>query len=236
MDDRFLRSRMIFGEEGFEKLKNSTVIVFGIGGVGGYAAEAIARSGVGKIILVDNDIVDITNINRQILALDSTVGRLKTDVMEERIKEINPEAVVEKHNVFFLPGNNDIIKDSVNYIVDAIDTISAKIEIIIQAKEKGIPVISSMGTGFKMDPSRLEVSDIYKTSVCPLAKVMRHELKKRGIKKLKVVYSKEEPIKAAFQIDDVNTRKKTAASCAFVPASAGLLIASEVIKDILASD
>lgn len=232
MDNRFLRTRMLFGEESFEKLKNSTVMIFGLGGVGGYVAEAVARSGVGHIIIIDNDTVDISNINRQVIALNSNIGQYKADLWEERIKEINPEAVVEKHKIFFLPGNHDIIKSGVDYIVDAVDTITAKIEIIMQAKALNIPVISSMGTGFKTDPSKFEITDIYKTSVCPLAKVMRYELKKRGIKKLTVVYSKELPRKSAFSIDPEGTRKKTAASCAFVPSSAGLLIASKVIRDL----
>ena len=192
----------------------------------------MARSGVGHIIIIDNDTVDISNINRQVIALNSNIGQYKADLWEERIKEINPEAVVEKHKIFFLPGNHDIIKSGVDYIVDSVDTITAKIEIIMQAKALNIPVISSMGTGFKTDPSKLEITDIYKTSVCPLAKVMRYELKKRGIKKLTVVYSKELPRKSAFSIDPEGTRKKTAASCAFVPSSAGLLIASKVIRDL----
>lgn len=233
MSDSLLRTRMLIGDEKLKKLKESTVLIFGLGGVGGFAAEAIARSGVGHIILVDNDVVDITNINRQIIALNSTVGQYKTDVMERRIKDINPEAVVEKHTVFYLPPNDDIIKSGIDYIVDAIDTISAKIDIITKADSLGIPVISAMGTGNKLDPTKLEITDIYKTSICPLAKVMRHELKKRGIKKLNVVYSKEEPIKAAFSIDAPESRKKTAASCAFVPSCAGLLMASKVIRDLI---
>ena len=232
MDNRFLRTRMLIGESCFERLKKSTVMIFGLGGVGGYAAEAIARSGVGHIILVDNDVISISNINRQILALSSTVGKHKTELMKERIALINPEAVVEIHTIFYLPQNSDIIKGNIDYFVDAVDTVSAKISIVERSSQMGIPVISSMGTGFKLNPSMLEVSDIYKTSVCPLAKVMRHELKKRGIKKLKVVYSKEKPIEPEFTADEGNPRKKTTASCAFVPPAAGLLIASEVIKDI----
>ncbi len=233
MDESLLRTRMLIGDEKLKKLKESTVLIFGLGGVGGFAAEAIARSGVGHIILVDNDKIDITNINRQILALNSTIGQFKTDVMEHRIKDINPEAAVEKHTVFYLPPNDDIIKSGIDYIVDAIDIVSAKIDIITKADSLGIPVISAMGTGNKLDPAKLEITDIYKTSVCPLAKVMRHELKKRGIKKLNVVYSKEEPIKPAFNIDSHESRKKTAASCAFVPSCAGLLIASKVIRDLI---
>ncbi len=236
MEERFTRTKMLIGKEPFNRLKNAKVAIFGVGGVGGYAAEAIARAGVGKIVLIDNDIVSISNINRQIIALTDTVGRFKTDVMAERIYAINPEAVVEVHNTFFLPGNNDIIKEDIDYVVDAIDTVSGKIEIIMQCNEKNIPVISSMGTGNKLDPSRLEIADIYKTSVCPLAKVMRKELKSRGIKKLNVVYSKEEPLKPVLdenqQQQENDKRRKTPASISFVPPSAGLLIASKVIRDL----
>ena len=232
MDDRFLRTRMLIGDNGFNKLQKSTIMIFGIGGVGSYAAEAVARSGVGHIILVDNDVVSQSNINRQLIALDSTVGRYKTDVMKERIAQINPEAIVETYTIFYLPEICDIIDPKADYIIDAVDTVSAKIDIACKGEKLGIPVISSMGTGFKLNPLMLEVCDIYKTSVCPLAKVMRHELRKRGVKSLKVVYSKEEPIKPSFEIDSNGARKKTAASCAFVPSVAGLLIASEVIKDI----
>ena len=232
MDDRFLRTRMLIGDNGFNKLQKSTIMIFGIGGVGSYAAEAVARSGVGHIILVDNDVVSQSNINRQLIALDSTVGRYKTDVMKERIAQINPEAIVETYTIFYLPEICDIIDPKADYIIDAVDTVSAKIDIACKGEKLGIPVISSMGTGFKLNPLMLEVCDIYETSVCPLAKVMRHELRKRGVKSLKVVYSKEEPIKPAFEIDPNGARKKTAASCAFVPSVAGLLIASEVIKDI----
>ena len=236
MEERFTRTKMLIGKEPFNRLKNAKVAIFGVGGVGGYAAEAIARAGVGKIVLIDNDIVSISNINRQIIALTDTVGRFKTDVMAERIHAINPEAIVEVHNTFFLPGNNDIIKEDIDYVVDAIDTVSGKIEIIMQCNEKNIPVISSMGTGNKLDPSRLEIADIYKTSVCPLAKVMRKELKTRGIKKLNVVYSKEEPLKPVLdenqQQQENDKRRKTPASISFVPPSAGLLIASKVIRDL----
>ena len=236
MEERFTRTKMLIGEEPFNRLKNAKVAIFGVGGVGGYAAEAIARAGVGKIVLIDNDIVSISNINRQIIALTDTIGNFKTDVMAKRINAINPEAIVEVHNTFFLPGNNDIIKEDIDYVVDAIDTVSGKIEIIMQCNEKNIPVISSMGTGNKLDPSRLEIADIYKTSVCPLAKVMRKELKSRGIKKLNVVYSKEEPLKPVLdenqQQQENDKRRKTPASISFVPPSAGLLIASKVIRDL----
>ncbi len=233
MDDRFLRTKMLIGDYNFKKLSNSKVMVFGIGGVGGYVAEGLARSGVGHIILIDNDKVDRTNINRQIIALNSTVGKNKTDVMEERIKDINPNAVVEKHNIFFLAKNSDIIKPNIDYIVDAVDTISAKIEIIVKANEFKIPVISSMGTGKKMSPELLEIDDIYNTSKCPLAKVMRHELRKRGIKSLKVVYSKEEPLNGYF---DIEQYKKTIPSCMFVPAAAGIIISSAVVRDLITKE
>jgi tRNA A37 threonylcarbamoyladenosine dehydratase len=236
MEDRFTRTKMLIGEEAFNRLKNAKVAIFGIGGVGGYAAEAIARAGVGSIIIVDNDIVSESNINRQIIATTETVGRLKTDVMAQRIMSINPYAHVEIHNTFFLPGNNDIIKNDIDYVVDAIDTVSGKIEIIMQCINKNIPVISSMGTGNKLDPSRLEITDIYKTSVCPLAKVMRKELKSRGVKKLNVVYSKEEPLKPILNESQAEEegikRRKTPASISFVPPAAGLLIASKVIRDL----
>lgn len=236
MDNRLVRTQMLLGEAAMEKLKNSTVAVFGIGGVGGYAAEAIARCGVGKIVLIDNDTVDISNLNRQIIALESTVGMAKTEVMKNRIHDINPNTEVVCHNRFFLPGTTGIITDELDYVVDAIDTISGKIEIIMQCGEKNIPVISSMGTGNKLDPSKLEITDIYKTSVCPLAKVMRKELKERGIKHLKVVYSKEQPRKPILTEEQAKAekekRRKTPASISFVPPSAGLLIASQVIRDL----
>ena len=236
MEDRFLRTKMLIGNEAFDRLKNAKVAIFGIGGVGGFAAEAIARAGVGKIVLIDSDTVALSNINRQIIALTDTVGRLKTEVMAERIQSINPEALVEVHNTFFLPGSDDIIKEDIDYVVDAIDTISGKIEIIVRCNEKNIPVISSMGTGNKLDPSRLEITDIYKTSVCPLAKVMRKELKARGIKGLNVVYSKEEPLKPILDekmaLEEQDKRRKTPGSISFVPPAAGLLMASKVIRDL----
>jgi len=236
MEERLSRTQMLLGEEAMKKLKASKVAIFGIGGVGGYAAEAIARCGVGKMVLIDNDDVSVSNLNRQIIALESTVGRKKTEVMAERIKDINPEIEVECHNVFFLPGNDDIITDDIDYVVDAIDTVSGKIEIIMQCKAKGIPVISSMGTGNKLDPSQLKIADIYKTNVCPLAKVMRREMKERGVKKLNVVYSEElprTPILTEEQAEEENNkRRRTPASISFVPPAAGLLIASKVIKDL----
>ena len=197
--DRFQRTQLLLGTEAMEKLKNAHIAVFGVGGVGGYAAEALARSGVGRIDLIDNDVVSESNINRQIIALTSTVGRYKADVMKERISEINPEAQVNTYKIFFLP-ETEMDFSGYDYIIDAIDTVTGKIEIITRADKAGVRVISSMGAGNKLDPSRFEVTDIYKTSVCPLARVMRRELKSRGIKHLKVVYSKEESIKPAEAI------------------------------------
>lgn len=222
--EQFERTRMLIGNEGLNKLKKSSVAVFGIGGVGGYVVEALARSGVGTIDIIDNDTVNETNINRQIIATHKTLGRYKVDVMKERIEDINRSAIVNTHKCFFLPENSDEFDFSkYSYIVDAIDTVTAKIEIILKAQKANVPVISSMGTGNKLDPTKLEVSDIYKTKMCPLAKVMRRELKQRGIKKLKVVYSSEEPV----------TKLRIPASVAFVPSVAGMIIAGEVIKDLI---
>lgn len=237
--EQFVRTEMLLGAETMEKLQNAHVAIFGVGGVGGYVAEALARSGVGKFDLIDNDTVALSNINRQIIATHSSVGKYKVDVMKERILDINPNAEVMVHKCFFLPENSGEFDFSkYTYIVDAIDTVTAKLELIVRADEVGVPIISSMGTGNKLDPTRLEVSDIYKTEVCPLARVMRTELKKRGIKKLKVVYSKEQPIKRAKnnkeQITSENTGRirDVPGSVAFVPSVAGLIIAGQVIKDI----
>ena len=194
MLNQFSRTELLIGKEGVEKLRNSKVAVFGLGGVGSYVVEGLARAGVQSFILVDSDEVSITNINRQIIATTQTIGRKKVEVEKERILEINPLANVEINTEFFMPGSPQIIDKTVDYVVDAIDTITAKIELIVRAKEYDIPIISCMGTGNKLDPTKLEVSDIYKTSICPLAKVMRKELKARKIQSLKVVYSKEEPI------------------------------------------
>lgn len=224
MDNRFSRTELLIGKEAIEKLNKSKVAVFGIGGVGSYVVEGLARAGVGSFILVDKDEVDITNINRQIIATTKTVGRPKVEVAKERILEINPEARVEIYQEFFLPETKGILDESIDYIVDAVDTVTAKIELIVRANKLNIPIISSMGTGNKLDPSKFEVTDIYKTSVCPLAKVMRKELKIRDIKKLKVVYSKEEPIK--------QEERGVPASISFVPSVAGLIIAGEVIKNL----
>lgn len=225
MDRRFERTGMLIGTEGLKRLADARVAVFGIGGVGGYVVEALARSGVGTIDLIDHDTVSCSNLNRQIIATEETVGRPKVEVMKERILSINPRAQVNCYPCFYLPGKTNLFDFSDwSYVVDAIDTVTAKLDIVEQAQRAGVPVISCMGTGNKMDASRFEVTDIYKTTVCPLAKVMRRELKKRGIRKLKVVYSKEEPIK---------TGVRTPGSMSYVPPVAGLLAAGEVIKDLL---
>lgn len=229
MEEQFSRTEMLIGKTGIEKLRNSKVAVFGIGGVGSFVVEGLARAGVGNFILVDNDKVAPSNLNRQIIATTKTIGKLKVEVAKERILEINPNANVEVYSEFFMPESPEIFDDTVSYIVDAIDTVTAKIELVMRANKLNIPIIASMGTGNKLDPTRFEVADIFKTSVCPLAKVMRKELKTRGIKKLKVVYSKEEPIKV-----DTEVGKKTIpGSISFVPSVAGLIIAGEVIKDII---
>ena len=227
MDGRKISAnRALIGEEGLKRLSECHVAVFGIGGVGGYVTEALARCGVGELTLVDRDVVSISNLNRQIIALESTVGRMKTRVMKERIEEINPNLNVHTREVFFLPENSHTFAfDTYDYVVDAVDTVTAKIEIIMKCQEAGVPVISSMGTGNKMDPSKLQIADIYKTRVCPLAKVMRKELKQRRVKHLKVVYSTEEPV----------VKLRTPGSMSFVPGSAGLLIASAVVRDLLES-
>ena len=230
MSEQFSRTELLIGKDGIEKLKNSKVAIFGIGGVGSYVVEALARAGVGNFVLVDNDEVALSNLNRQIIATTKTIGMPKVEVAKERILEINPEAVIETYQEFFMPETEGIIDESVTYIVDAIDTVTAKIELVLRANKLNIPIISSMGTGNKLDATRFEVTDIYKTSVCPLAKVMRKELKQRGIKKLKVVYSKEEPIKLE---KDETIKKQVPASISFVPSVAGLIIAGEVVKDIV---
>lgn len=233
MSERFYRTQMLIGSDALKKLENSRVAVFGVGGVGGYVAESLARAGVGTIDLIDNDTVSLSNINRQIIALSSSVGKLKTKVMKERILDINPEAKVNEFNTFVLPENiNDFDFSKYDYVVDAIDTVSGKLAIIEKAYNEGVKVISSMGTGNKLDPTKFEISDIYKTSVCPLARVMRYELKKRGVKKLKVLYSKQEPIK--IQNPAHNEKGKAVpGSISFVPSAAGLIIGGEVIKDLI---
>ena len=224
------RTEVLIGEENLEKLKNSKVAIFGIGGVGSFVVEALTRAGIGNFILVDKDNVDLSNLNRQIIATRKTVGKPKVEVAKERILEINPNAEVEIYKEFFMPETEGILDSTISYVVDAIDTVTAKIELVKRAQELNIPIISSMGTGNKLDPTKFEVSDIYKTSVCPLAKVMRKELKARKIKKLKVVYSKELPIKVAKNEEVI---KQIPGSISFVPSVAGLIIAGEVIKDII---
>ena len=228
MQNQFSRTELLIGKDSIEKLQKSKVAIFGIGGVGSYAVEALVRAGIADFILVDKDIVDLTNLNRQIIATRETIGMPKVEVAKRRILEINPNANVEIYQEFFMPNSKDFFDDTVNYIVDAIDTVTAKIELIVRANKYNIPIISCMGTGNKLDPTMFEVSDIFKTSVCPLAKVMRKELKNRGIKNLKVVFSKENPIKIADE-----EQKSIPASISFVPSVAGLIIASEVIKDII---
>lgn len=248
MLNQFSRTELLFGREAMDKLQNSRVAVFGIGGVGGYVCEALVRSGVYHFDLIDDDQVCLTNLNRQIIATRKTVGQYKVDVMRERILEINPDADVSVHKCFFLPENADEFPfEEYDYIVDAVDTVTAKIELVMKAQEKGVPIISSMGAGNKLDPSAFKVADIYKTRVDPLARVMRREMKKRGIKKLKVVYSEEDPKRP---IEDMavscrnhcicppgaqhkcTERRDIPGSTAFVPSVAGLIIAGEVIKDL----
>ncbi|WP_407397148.1 ThiF family adenylyltransferase [Treponema sp.] len=230
--EQFARIQIIYGADAMEKLYGAKVAVFGVGGVGGYVAEALARSGVGQLMLVDNDTVSVTNLNRQIIALHSTIGKSKVQAMKERCLDINPDMIIEEKECFFLPENSDGFDfNGYSYIVDAVDTVSAKIEIIKKAKESGIPVISSMGAGNKTDPSKFMVADIEKTSVCPLARVMRRELKARGIRNVKVVYSTEQP-----KVTEKGTEMKgggiAPGSTAFAPSAAGLLIAATLINDL----
>ena len=248
MLNQFSRTSLLLGEEAVEKLKECKVVVFGIGGVGGYVCEALVRSGVGAFDLVDDDKVCLTNLNRQIIATRETVGKYKVDVMKDRILSINPDAEVTIHKCFFLPENAaDFPFEEYDYVVDAVDTVTAKLEIILRAKEMGVPVISAMGAGNKLDPSRFQVADIYKTTMDPLARVMRRELKKRNVKHLKVVYSDEKPIEP---LEDMESSCRTGCICppgakhkcterraipgstAYVPAVAGLIIAGEVVKDL----
>lgn len=222
----------MFGEAAMKRLSEAHVVVFGIGGVGGYVVEALARSGIGRLTLFDGDTVDITNINRQIIALDSTIGKGKCEVASRRIADINPGCAVVCHNVFYLPENAHLYSfEEYDYVVDAVDTVSAKLEIIGRAKACGVKVISAMGTGNKIDPCALKVADIYKTSVCPLARVMRRELRARGISSLKVVYSEEPPRTKGCGVG--NNGKVIPSSCSFVPAAAGLIIAGQVVTDII---
>lgn len=234
MISEFSRTELLFGTEKFNNLKNTHIAVFGIGGVGGYAVEALARSGIQKIDLIDNDTISLTNINRQIIALHSTLGEYKVDVMKKRILDINPNAQVKVFKCFYLPQNQNLFNFSeYDYVIDAVDTVTAKIQLIIQAKSAGTKIISCMGTGNKLNPTLFEISDISKTSVCPLARVMRQECKKRGIKDVKVLFSKEKPKKITYNEDSEKKSNGYApAGCAFVPSVAGLIIAGEVIKDL----
>lgn len=218
--DQFERTRRVIGSEGVSDLQKSRVLIFGVGGVGSYVAEGLARAGIGHITLVDADVVDVTNINRQIPALHSTIGRPKVEVMAERIRDINPECRVQEEQLFFMPEDETIDFSSYDYVVDAVDTVTAKIEIILRAKQAGVPVISSMGTGNKVNPGMFRITALEKTKVCPLAKVMRKEMRKRGITDVKVIYSEEKPLSVG-------------GSVSFVPSVAGLMIAGEVVKDIL---
>ena len=229
MSNQFSRTELLIGKQGIEKLQRAKVAVFGIGGVGSYTVEALARAGIGNFILVDNDTVALTNINRQLIATHKTIDMPKVEVAKQRILEINPNANVEIYQELFMPETQGILDNTIDYIIDCVDTVTAKIELVIRANKLNIPIISCMGTGNKLDPTKFEVTDINKTSVCPLAKVMRKELKNRGIKKLKVVYSKEEPIKPA----KCEEEKVKAGSISFVPSVAGLIVAGEVIKDII---
>ena len=239
MDERFSRTALLLGEEAVNKLNRAHVAVFGIGGVGGYVCEALCRSGIGSFDLIDKDTVDITNLNRQIIATTETIGRSKTEVMKERMLSINPGVSVRIYDTFFLPENSSLFPfEEYDYVVDAVDTVTAKIELITRAKEAKVPVISSMGAGNKLDASAFKAADIYETRVCPLAKVMRRELKKRGVESLKVVYSEEEPLKPLKGFisdaeDAGGKRRSLPGSVAFVPAAAGLIMAGEVVKDLL---
>lgn len=234
--NEFSRTELLIGTEGILKLKNSTVMVFGVGGVGSHCIEALARCRVGTLILVDNDVVSLTNINRQVVALHSTVGQYKTHVMKERIKDICPETTVITYETFVLENNLDaFFEHSIDYIIDAIDTVTAKLAIAEAALRRGIPLISSMGTGNKLHAELFTIADIYDTSVCPLCKVMRKELKKRGVPKLKVLYSKEQPVNTAINKTDepLGNKRSLPGSISFVPPVAGLLIAGEAVRDLL---
>ena len=248
MLDQFSRTELLIGKEAIEKLNKAKVAIFGLGGVGSYVLEGLARAGVGNFVLIDDDKICLTNLNRQLLATRNTVGKNKVELGKERILSINPNANVEIYQEFFMPDTEGIIDESISYIVDAIDTVTAKIELVMRAQKLNVSIISCMGTGNKLDPTRFEITDIYKTSICPLAKVMRKELRARGVKKLKVLYSKEEPIKPDETseyscktgcICPPGTKRKCTArnqvpgSISFVPSVAGLIIAGEVVKDII---
>lgn len=229
-ENQFERTALLLGKASVERLARKRVAVFGVGGVGGFVCEGLVRAGIGAIDIVDKDIVALSNINRQLIALHSTVGKNKVDVLEERLKDINKNLIIKKYKCFFLPETSETFDfRGYDYVVDAIDTVTGKIELILKAKEAGVPIISAMGAGNKLEPTGFQVSDIYKTSVCPLARVMRRELKKRGVDKLKVVYSKEEPIKPQFEEGE----EVVPGSISFVPPVVGLIIAGEVVKDLI---
>lgn len=229
-ENQFERTALLLGKASVERLARKRVAVFGVGGVGGFVCEGLVRAGIGAIDIVDKDIVALSNLNRQLIALHSTVGKNKVDVLEERLKDINKNLIIKKYKCFFLPETSDTFDfREYDYVVDAIDTVTGKIELILKANEAGVPIISAMGAGNKLDPTAFQVSDIYKTSVCPLARVMRRELKKRGVEKLKVVYSKEEPIKPQFEEGE----EVVPGSVSFVPPALGLIIAGEIVKDLI---
>lgn len=253
MQNEFSRTELLIGKKSLDKLRRATVAVFGIGGVGSYAAEAFARCGIGHIVLIDDDLICLTNINRQLLATHKTVGRPKVDVMKERILEINPRAKVTTHQKFYLPENGaTLISQDYDYIVDALDTVTAKIDLILRAKELDIPLISCMGSGKKLDPTQFEIADLFDTSICPLCKIMRAELRKRGVDKLRVVYSKE-PVMDSFEVENsscskscicpkgssirkCSTRRDIPGTISFVPPVAGFIAASAVVRDLMAGD
>ena len=237
MKEQFIRTAMVLGDDALDRLHRSHVAVFGLGGVGGYIAEALARAGVGSLLLIDGDEIAPSNLNRQLFATADTVGMRKTDAARERIRLVAPECRVETSDLFYLPETADQIPfEGLSYVADAIDTVSAKLEIIARAKTAGVPVISSMGTGNKLHPELFEITDISKTSVCPLARVMRRELKNRGITRVKVLYSKEEPRPSPLLPEGESSRRSIPASISFVPATAGLLIAGEIVRDIAGID
>ena len=251
MLNQFSRTELLIGKDGEAKLKNAKIAVFGVGGVGSFVVEGLVRAGVGNIVIIDDDKICLTNLNRQIMATRKTIGKYKVDVMKERILEINPDANVETYQEFYMPDSDTkIITDDLSYVADCVDTVTAKIEIIMKCKEVNVPVMSAMGTGNKLDPTRFEITDIYKTSICPLAKVMRKELRKRNVDSLKVIYSKEEPIVPVSEAESscktncicppgtkrkCSIRNQVPGSISFVPSVAGLMIAGEIIKDILKS-
>lgn len=238
MINEFSRTELLLGADGMEKLKRARVAVFGIGGVGGYAVEALARAGIGALDLIDNDVISLTNINRQIIALHSTVGLPKTDVMAARVKDINPECEVRTYQMFYGPDTAEEFDFAqYDYIIDAIDTVTGKLALAVNAQKANTPIISSMGTGNKLDPTAFTVTDIYKTSFCPLARIMRKELRKRGIERLKVVYSEEEALTPEGVTEELpQGRRSIPGSVSFVPSAAGLILAGEVIKDIVKRD